>query len=51
MVVVGDSKGVIRVFQVTHDRAILLSTHELIKGLEISSKDVAIVEIYITSDE
>jgi hypothetical protein len=51
MVMVGDSKGVVRVFQVTHDRALLLSTHELIKGVDISSKDDAIVEIFITSDE
>ena len=51
MLVVGDSKGIIRVFQVTHDRALLLSTHELIKGLEISSKEDGIVEIFITSDE
>jgi hypothetical protein len=36
---------------VTNDRALLLSTHELIKGLDISSKEDAIVEIYITSDE
>jgi hypothetical protein len=35
----------------THDRALLLSTHELIKGLDISSKEDAIVEMFITSDE
>jgi hypothetical protein len=51
MLAVGDSKGTIRVFQVTQDRALLLSTHELIKGLDISSKDDAIVELFITSDE
>ena len=51
MLAVGDSKGIIRVFQVTHDRALLLATHELIKGLEISSKEDSIVEIFITSDE
>jgi WD40 repeat protein len=48
MLAVGDSKGIIRVFQVTHDRALLLATHEL---LEISSKEDSIVEIFITSDE
>lgn len=51
MLSVGDSKGVIRVFQVTHDRAMLLATHELNKGLEVTSKDDAIVDIHITQDE
>jgi len=51
MLAVGDSKGVVRVFQVTHDRAHLLSTHELNKGVEVSSKEDSIVEINFLQDE
>lgn len=45
MLAVGDSKGVIRVFQVTHDRAHLLSTYELNKGMDVSSQEDSIVDI------
>lgn len=51
MIAVGDNKGVIRVFQVTHDKALLLSTHELVKATEVNSQDDSIIEIIITSDE
>ena len=51
MLAIGDSKGLLRVFQLTHDRALLLATHELVKGPPdmVSSKEDAIVEISITS--
>ena len=48
MLAIGDSKGMIRVFQVTHDRALLLASHELVKGVEVASKEDGIVEIHIT---
>ena len=35
----------------THDRAILLGSHQLNKGLEVTAKDDAIIEIHITRDE
>lgn len=35
----------------THDRAILVATHELNKGIEIHSKEDAISNLHITSDE
>lgn len=51
MIVVGDNKGVVRVFQVTHDSALLLAAHELNKGIEVHSREDAINDIHITSDE
>jgi hypothetical protein len=39
MVIVGDSKGVVRIFQMTHDRAVFLAQHELVKGVEVASDD------------
>jgi hypothetical protein len=51
MVIVGDSKGVIRIFQVTQDRAVFIAHHELVKGIEVASSDDAVIEIFITQDE
>jgi hypothetical protein len=51
LLAVADNKGVLRVFQVTQERAVLVGTHELVKGTELNPKEDGIVDIHITSDE
>ena len=51
MIAVGDNKGIIRVFQVTNERAVMLAQYELVKGIEVSSKEDPISDIIITTDE
>lgn len=52
LVAVGDNKGVLRVFQVTQEKALLLASHELSKGTDVvAAKDDPINEIVITQDE
>ena len=51
LLAVGDSKGVLRIFQVSQERAVLLSTNELNKGTDVIAREDGIVDILLTADE
>ncbi|CDW81046.1 UNKNOWN [Stylonychia lemnae] len=52
LVAVGDNKGIVRIFQVTQEKALFIGSHQLVKGNEQHSlADDQIKDIYITLDE